>query len=66
MRTTVTISEASVKAAQDYTGIKSKSELIDFVLDDFNRRAAMSRLAELGGTMPELDFADPRRRRYER
>ena len=61
MRTTVTIDDELLKDAQDFSGIKEKSALINEALRWFVAREAGKRLAKLGGTMPNLEYP-PRRR----
>ena len=54
MRTTVALDDELLATACKWTGIDSKSDLLNFVLKEFIRREAGRRLAEMGGTMPEL------------
>jgi Arc/MetJ family transcription regulator len=61
MRTTVTLDDDLVRAAQEYTGIKEKTALIRRALTELIQREAYRRLAALGGTMPDLKSI-PRRR----
>jgi Arc/MetJ family transcription regulator len=61
MRTTVTLDDELVAAAQEYSGIQEKSELIREALRQMVAREAGRRLARLGGTMPDLEYT-PRRR----
>jgi Arc/MetJ family transcription regulator len=61
MRTTVTIDDDLMKDAQEFSGIKEKSALINEALRWFVAREAGKRLARLGGTMPDLEYT-PRRR----
>jgi Arc/MetJ family transcription regulator len=62
MRTTVTIDDKLLAAAEEFTGIKSKSDLVNEALRWFVAREAGRRLAALGGTEP--DFVAPPRRRF--
>jgi Arc/MetJ family transcription regulator len=55
MRTTVTLDEELVRAAQEYTGITEKTALIRRALKELIHREASRRLAALGGTMPDLE-----------
>jgi Arc/MetJ family transcription regulator len=55
MRTTVTLDDDLVRAAQDYTGITEKTALIRRALKELIHREASRRLAALGGTMPDLE-----------
>ena len=61
MRTTVTLDEDLIAAAQEYTGIKEKSALNRAALTALVERDAARRLVRLGGTMPDLKPV-PRRR----
>jgi Arc/MetJ family transcription regulator len=60
-RTTVTLDDDLIRAAQAYTGVKEKSALIREALVQLVQREAARRLAALGGTMPDLKRI-PRRR----
>jgi Arc/MetJ family transcription regulator len=61
MRTTITLDDDLVSAAQEYTGITEKTALVREALKSLIEREASRRLAALGGTMPELEDI-PRRR----
>ena len=61
MRTTVTIDDDLLERAQEYTGIKERSVLLNEALRLLVAREAGLRLAKAGGTMPDLDYV-PRRR----
>jgi Arc/MetJ family transcription regulator len=61
MRTTVTLDDDLLATAQEYTGIKEKSELVNQGLKALVEREAARRLARLGGTQP--GFKAGRRRR---
>ena len=61
MRTTVTLDDDLVRAAQEYTGITEKTALIRRALKELIHREASRRLAALGGTMPDLEDI-PRKR----
>jgi Arc/MetJ family transcription regulator len=61
MRTTVTLDDELVADAQEYSGIKEKSALINEALKLLVQRHAARRLAALGGSQPDLVL--PRRRR---
>lgn len=61
MRTTLALDDKLVADAQEYTGIKEKSALVNRALKLLVEREAARRLARLGGTEPDL--AAPRRRR---
>lgn len=61
MRTTVALDDALLAKAQDFTGLKEKSELLREALKALIERESARRLARLGGTEPDLDAA-PRRR----
>ena len=61
MRTTVTLDDALLAKAEQYTGVKKKSALMHEALKALVEREASRRLALLGGTQPCLK-APPRRR----
>jgi Arc/MetJ family transcription regulator len=61
MRTTITLDDELVAAAQEYTGIQEKSALVRAALTALVQREAARRLAKMGGSAPELKLA-PRRR----
>jgi len=61
MRTTVTLDDDLVAAAQEYTGIQEKSALVRAALKALVEREAARRLARMGGTAPDLKLT-PRRR----
>ena len=61
MRTTITLDDELVAAAQEYTGIMEKSALVRAALEALVQREAARRLAKMGGTAPDLKVA-PRRR----
>jgi Arc/MetJ family transcription regulator len=61
MRTTVNIDESLLADAQEFTGIKEKSAVINEALRWYVAREAGKRLAKMGGTMPDLEDI-PRRR----
>jgi Arc/MetJ family transcription regulator len=61
MRTTVTLDDELVKDAQEYSGIKEKSLLVNAALKALVEREAARRAAALGGTMPGFKAA-PRKR----
>ncbi len=58
MRTTVTLDDELVRKATKYSGIKSNSELINFTLKSFIQREAGRRLAEMGGSDPDMKYPD--------
>jgi Arc/MetJ family transcription regulator len=60
MRTTITLDDDLIAAAQRYTGIKEKSALVHEALKALVQREAARRLARLGGTEPDLE-PTPRR-----
>jgi Arc/MetJ family transcription regulator len=62
MRTTVALDDDLVAQAQQLTGIKEKSRLILEALNALIARESARRLAQLGGSAPEIR-ASPRRRR---
>lgn len=61
MRTTIALDDDLVAKAQEYTGIKEKSALVNEALKSLVQREAARRLAKLGGIAPDL-VAPPRRR----
>jgi Arc/MetJ family transcription regulator len=61
MRTTVALDDKLLSDAQEYTGIKEKSGLLNEALRVLIAMEAQKRLALLGGTQPNLK-APPRRR----
>ena len=61
MRTTVTLDDGLLKDAQEYTGLKEKSALVNAGLRALVQREAARRLARLGGSAPGLKL--PVRRR---
>lgn len=61
MRTTLALDDALLAQAREYTGIKEKSALVNEALRGLVAREAARRLAQLGGTEPDL-VAPPRRR----
>jgi Arc/MetJ family transcription regulator len=63
MRTTVTIDDELMKAAQEYSGLTDRAAIIRLALVEYLQREAARRLAALGGSQP--DFEVPRRRRLD-
>ena len=61
MRTTINLDDELVARAQELTGTIEKGALVRDGLRALVEREAARRLAQLGGTEPELDVA-PRRR----
>jgi Arc/MetJ family transcription regulator len=61
MRTTLAIDDDLLAKAQEYTGLKEKSALVNHALKALVEREAARRLARLGGSSPNLK-APPRRR----
>lgn len=61
MRTTVNLDDELVRQAQEYTGVTERTVLLREALQALIHIQASRRLAELGGTMPELKEI-PRRR----
>lgn len=65
MRTTVALDDELLATAAKWSGIGNKSELLNFVLREFIQREAARRLAEMGGSMPDLELT-PRSERAGR
>lgn len=65
MRTTVTIDDDLLAAAQEYYDVREKSALINEALRALVEREAANRLASLGGSEPQFQ-APPRRRSLAR
>jgi Arc/MetJ family transcription regulator len=61
MRTTVALDDELLAKAQEFTGLKEKSALINQALKTLVEREAARRLARLGGSQP--GFVAGRRRR---
>jgi Arc/MetJ family transcription regulator len=61
MRTTLALDDKLVAEAQQFTGVREKSALVNQALKALIEREAARRLARLGGTSPQLK-APPRRR----
>lgn len=61
MRTTLAIDDKLLAEAQEYTGVKEKSLLVNQALKALIEREAARRLARMGGSSPGLK-APPRRR----
>ena len=61
MRTTLALDDELLAKAQEYTGVKEKSALVNQALRTLVEREAARRLALLGGSSPNLK-APPRRR----
>lgn len=61
MRTTIALDDELLAKAQSYTGIHEKSELVRQALRALVEREAARRLAQLGGSEPDLKPV-PRRR----
>jgi Arc/MetJ family transcription regulator len=61
VRTTVDLDEDLVKLAFKYTGITTKTQLLEEGLRSLVRRQAARELAAMGGTMPNAK-PTPRRR----
>ncbi|HEY2708373.1 MAG TPA: type II toxin-antitoxin system VapB family antitoxin [Caulobacteraceae bacterium] len=61
MRTTLSLDDDLLHAAQELTGLKEKSALVREALKALVEREAARRLARLGGIAPDFE-AGPRRR----
>ena len=55
MRITVSLDDELVRTAQELSGIHGKTALLREALKELIHRAASHSLAELGGTMPDLE-----------
>lgn len=62
MRTTVTLDDALLAKASDYTGVTERATLLRMALEALVAREAARRLAAAGGSLPDL--AMPPRRRF--
>lgn len=61
MRTTLALDDELVAEAQEFTGLTEKSALVREALRALIQREAARRLAQLGGSEPDLRYV-PRRR----
>ena len=61
MRTTITLDDELLEKARRYTGVAETPTLIRLALEGLVQREAARRLADLGGTEPNIE-APPRRR----
>lgn len=61
MRTTLALDDELLAKAQEFTGLKEKSQLVREALKALIERESARRLARLGGSEPQLEAA-PRRR----
>lgn len=61
MRTTIALDDSLIETAQEYTGLTERSALMREALKALIEREAARRLAELGGSRPQMK-AIPRRR----
>lgn len=61
MRTTVVLDDKQLAEAQEFTGLKEKSQLLREALKALIERESARRLALLGGSEPDIGAA-PRRR----
>jgi len=55
MRATVSLDDELLKTAQEYTGITERTALLREALKTLISREASRQLAQLGGTMPDLE-----------
>jgi Arc/MetJ family transcription regulator len=55
MRTTVSLDDELVRTAQEYSGVWERTALLREALKALIQREASRQLAELGGTMPDLE-----------
>ena len=63
MRTTLSLDDQLMERAQTYTGLKEKSAIVREALKALIERESARRLALLGGSVPDLENAPPRRRK---
>ena len=63
MRTTVSLDDELIARAAELTKIKEKSELLREALKALIGRESARRLADLGGSRPDMQ-APPRRREF--
>jgi Arc/MetJ family transcription regulator len=61
MRTTIKLDDQLMAAAQEYSGLTEKTEIVRKALKCYVEREASRRLARLGGSCPDL-VVPPRRR----
>lgn len=61
MKATLTVDAKLIEDAERYTGLKDLSLLVDHALQRLVEHEAAKRVAELGGSQPDL-VAPPRRR----
>lgn len=61
MRTTIVLDDGLLAAAQEYTGVREKSALVQMALKALVEREAARRLVRLGGSFPGMPDI-PRRR----
>ncbi len=61
MRTTLALDDDLMRIAQEYTGVAEKTALIREALKSLIERESARRLADLGGSAPEMKDI-PRRR----
>jgi Arc/MetJ family transcription regulator len=61
-RTTVALDEELLNEAKELTGYKRTSDVITAALKDIVAKESLSRIAALGGTMPDLEL--PPRRKF--
>lgn len=55
MRATVALDDELVRQAQEFSGVTERTALLREALKALIHREASRRLAELGGTMPDLE-----------
>jgi len=56
MRATVALDDELVRQAQEFSGVTERTALLREALKALIHREASRRLAELGGTMPDLEY----------
>ena len=56
MRATVSLDDELVRQAQEYSGVTERTALLREALKTLIAREASRQLAQLGGTMPDLEY----------
>lgn len=65
MRTNIVIDEELIKKGIEYTGLKTKKEVVNFALQELIRRIERKEIIQLKGTLRwEGDLEEMRRNRF--